>query len=378
MTEAQNYSFNQLYLNFRNERLNKNAFLQNLNGYIEELKKEVDKASGASKFGLSTYYLEKAFEKILNHFNTLENKYLFNRFQAIELENRLVPTNPFEELISMGENDFRLFKQRLDSLKLFVKSTGSYGLNDEMFNRDIDMFARYNILIEYRAKEKNKKEKLLLINKDSLIDNYIKPYNLNEYVILNGSKIENSLISKIKISYTVLNDNELIGFKDKNRIYNELAFINKCVDATNLFINYESTKVEKDSNIKSFIDKRILNVSEQHFDNEAYSDSVRAAFVELNDIIKKEYLQVSSLESDGDKLMKKVFSVDNPVFKLADTSTEMGKNIQQGYMEMFAGSIKAIRNPKSHMNFKISKLDAIEKLVIASHLLKVFDNRIKS
>lgn len=76
---------------------------------------------------------------------------------------------------------------------------------------------------------------------------------------------------------------------------------------------------------------------------------------------------------DGAKLMQKVFSVNNPVFKFADLSTESGRNIQQGYMQIFTGSMIGIRNPKAHSNLYPSETLAIHLLQISSFLMLKID-----
>ena len=74
--------------------------------------------------------------------------------------------------------------------------------------------------------------------------------------------------------------------------------------------------------------------------------------------------------------MQAAFSVQNPIIKLGDISTETGTNVQQGYMEMFAGAMIGIRNPKAHNNQTISKADAIRKLHFASMLMYKLDNEL--
>lgn len=59
--------------------------------------------------------------------------------------------------------------------------------------------------------------------------------------------------------------------------------------------------------------------------------------------------------------MSAALSVQNPVIKSGDISTETGSNIQQGNMEMFAGAMLGIRNPKAHNNQTISRPDAVRK-----------------
>jgi uncharacterized protein (TIGR02391 family) len=117
----------------------------------------------------------------------------------------------------------------------------------------------------------------------------------------------------------------------------------------------------------------IRKVSKSRYETEHYGDAVEAAFKEINDIIKKAYKEISGKEEDGDKLMRNVFSANNPVFFLADTSTETGKSIQQGYMDIFAGAMKGIRNPKAHANLDVHPDEAWEIIVLASHLMRIWD-----
>src|SRR5438128_1562114 len=72
---------------------------------------------------------------------------------------------------------------------------------------------------------------------------------------------------------------------------------------------------------------------------------------------------------DGSKLMQHVFSINKPLIKLGNLSTQDGKNIQQGYMQIFAGAMTGIRNPKAHSNLIIELLWAIHLLSLASLLI---------
>ena len=68
--------------------------------------------------------------------------------------------------------------------------------------------------------------------------------------------------------------------------------------------------------------------------------------------------------------------VQNPIIKLGDISTETGTNIQQGYMEMFAGAMIGIRNPQAHNNLLITKDNAIRELHFASMLMYKIDDEL--
>ena len=103
---------------------------------------------------------------------------------------------------------------------------------------------------------------------------------------------------------------------------------------------------------------------------------MEAAFKEINTRVKKIYKDRTSVEKDGAKLMQAAFSVQNPIIKLGDISTETGTNIQQGYMEMFAGAMIGIRNPQAHNNLLITKDNAIRKLHFASMLMYKLDDEL--
>ena len=130
------------------------------------------------------------------------------------------------------------------------------------------------------------------------------------------------------------------------------------------------------SSIWDNIHPQIISVAKGRFDNGHYADAVEAAFKEINMRVKKTYRDRTSIEKDGAKLMQAAFSVQNPIIKLGDTSTETGTNIQQGYMEMFTGAMIGIRNPQAHNNLLITKENAVRKLHYASMLMYKLDDEL--
>ena len=60
------------------------------------------------------------------------------------------------------------------------------------------------------------------------------------------------------------------------------------------------------------------------------------------------------------------FSDTNPAIGLGDLQTDTGRNMQEGYRFIFAGSMQAIRNPKAHDIVVIDKRRAIHHLFLAS------------
>jgi uncharacterized protein (TIGR02391 family) len=138
---------------------------------------------------------------------------------------------------------------------------------------------------------------------------------------------------------------------------------------------YGKSKAKPSSFDWGIIHPEIYRVANSRFNSGHFADAVESAFKEINDIIKKEYKIKEGKEEDGTSLMRKSFAHQSPVFKLTDLSSESLKNIQQGYMDIFAGVMMGIRNPKAHANLEIDQLDSWEKIVLASHLMKMWDGR---
>jgi uncharacterized protein (TIGR02391 family) len=121
---------------------------------------------------------------------------------------------------------------------------------------------------------------------------------------------------------------------------------------------------------------KIVEVSKSRFETNHFADSVEAALKEVNNIVKVIVKQKINQEYDGADLMNKAFSLKNPIIVLDDLSTENGKNIQKGYMQIFAGSMTGIRNPKAHNNIIIDSQRAIHFLFLASLLMFKIDEEI--
>jgi uncharacterized protein (TIGR02391 family) len=126
----------------------------------------------------------------------------------------------------------------------------------------------------------------------------------------------------------------------------------------------------------SDIHTKITSVARSRYESAHYADAVESAFKEINACVKNIVLRKTGNEMDGAPLMHTAFSLNNPIIVLDDLSTESGRNIQQGYMEIFAGAMIGIRNPKAHGNLDIMPDRAKHFIYLASLLMKKIDERI--
>ena len=121
------------------------------------------------------------------------------------------------------------------------------------------------------------------------------------------------------------------------------------------------------------IHRDIIRVAKNKFEDGYYADAVESAFKEINKRVKEIVKNKTGEELDGASLMNKALSERNPIVVLDDLSSETGRNIQKGYMQIFAGAMIGIRNPKAHENITISRERAIHFIFLASLLMYKLD-----
>lgn len=125
-----------------------------------------------------------------------------------------------------------------------------------------------------------------------------------------------------------------------------------------------------------FLHPSVTGVAKGRFESGHYADSVEAALKALNLAVKGVFKNKTQRELDGVALMRQAFRPNDPVILLDDLSTETGRSIQQGYMDLYAGAIAGIRNPKAHDNLVIDEDRAIHHLFVTSLLFKKLEERL--
>ena len=115
----------------------------------------------------------------------------------------------------------------------------------------------------------------------------------------------------------------------------------------------------------------LRSASRQLFADGHYSEAVESAFKRLNNEVKA---KSGLAELDGDRLMRQAFSANDPKLRLNDFSTPSEKDEQRGYMDIFAGAMTGIRNPRAHEHQIVDQPDvALELLVMANHLMRILN-----
>lgn len=224
-------------------------------------------------------------------------------------------------------------------------------------------------------------EELIKIIQGLLNDDKVVRYDHPQYKIFHKS------ITLFIYEYGFQNTKEWQNI-ESNLLIKSTQYLTRS-EANDILVNLEGLKrkileskyIEKrDEMFFSTMHPSIVNICKKKFLDGHYADSVESAFKEIETRLKKLYKKYKNKELVGKDLMFAVFNAENKsnqrllVFETLDN--ESGRNVQEGYMHMFAGAMQAIRNPKAHENMCITKEQAMDRLIFASMLMKKIDDAI--
>ena len=199
------------------------------------------------------------------------------------------------------------------------------------------------------------------------------------------SNIQNIKNGLIKISHDIERESPYFSqelFEMKDRMFVGYGTINPVVfgQVIEILKSLQQADNTKGMGVWDLIHPKIAAVSQNLFEDGHYANAAEDAFVEINDRVKKLFMKLNPTATkapDGQAVMNTVFSDNAPLLEFCDRSTETGSNIQKGYMQMLAGAMSALRNPKAHANITITKDDAMRRLMFASMLMYKIDEAVK-
>jgi uncharacterized protein (TIGR02391 family) len=119
----------------------------------------------------------------------------------------------------------------------------------------------------------------------------------------------------------------------------------------------------------SLIHPAIEIVARSRFEAGHYADAVEWALK----VVAEEVRTRTGLTLDGASLMNTAFSLKKPLLVFDDSIPETKASMQQGYMQIFAGTMTGIRNPKAHGMVQLDEVRCIHFLFLASLLRHKLD-----
>ena len=226
------------------------------------------------------------------------------------------------------------------------------------------------------------------LTKQQINNLVVEPYNLGEPIAVTGRPVVLDDIRHLQINKTSQSSHEL---KPKLREFQkgqsalvgnslELLVATSGANVTNRFIPGWGTVQENLPSTESVInlfDALIDNPSlqdtcRQLFNDAHYTRAVEEAFKCLNNAVKE---KSGIAGKDGSSLMTEALSANNPVLYLNSLNSQSDLDEQQGYMQIYAGAMTGVRNPRAHDHeIADSPEVAMELLILANHLMRKLDS----
>lgn len=145
-------------------------------------------------------------------------------------------------------------------------------------------------------------------------------------------------------------------------------------------INTESQKTEESilSNIWPMIHPKVSNVTKKLMLDGHYESAITASTKLLENCIKEICKEKTGKDMSGTPLMQNIFNSKNPVLQFEDINSQSGKDLQEGYRNIFAGVQLGIRNPYSHdADRKPTPYEALHIIIMVSHLMYMADRAVE-
>ena len=128
--------------------------------------------------------------------------------------------------------------------------------------------------------------------------------------------------------------------------------------------------VPETSHFDDFITEPSLHKkTERLFKDGHHARAVEEAYKLLDNIVKKRTGLKDA--STGSSLMQKAFSANSPILRLNAGTSASEKDEQLGYMNIFAGCMTGVRNPRAHeSDWEDTEHRALQLLIFANHLIE--------
>lgn len=156
----------------------------------------------------------------------------------------------------------------------------------------------------------------------------------------------------------------VLGYKMNSFLFGQLFFI------------VHQLKKHPQNCFWSNVHPRIISVAQAEYVDGYCDSAAEKALREVETYLRELFSQYYSGQGEPKEIatIKDKLLNDDTVYEF-DRQTPSGKNYFEGIKALFDNAFKAYRNPASHRNITISQREAAERIMLASQLMYVLDEK---
>ena len=155
----------------------------------------------------------------------------------------------------------------------------------------------------------------------------------------------------------------------------DVLIITQKIQQDLIFLGFSCDAAYNGKSSSNFFDELVTNKTLRKKTGKLFKDGHHARAVEeaykLLDNIVKNKAGMSRSSTTGSALMQKAFTPNKPILKLNAGGTPSEMDEQNGYMQIFAGCMTGIRNPRAHeSDWEDTEERALQLIIFANHLIE--------
>jgi uncharacterized protein (TIGR02391 family) len=125
--------------------------------------------------------------------------------------------------------------------------------------------------------------------------------------------------------------------------------------------------VERETGFDQLLHPLVQLAAIRHYQAGDFRNAVLDAITAVFDKIRER----TGIDQDGDRLINHTMSIQAPILVLSELETESGRSDQSGFMDIYKGFYRGVRNPKAHsLAHDLDAIKAGQHLVLASILMR--------
>lgn len=154
-----------------------------------------------------------------------------------------------------------------------------------------------------------------------------------------------------------------------------LLIISRKIQDDFIALGFSCDKGNDEKSSSDYFDELITNKAlrkktEKLFKDGHHARAVEEAYKLLDNIVKSK-AGMSQSYLTGASLMQKTFTPNKPILKLNACGTQSEFDEQNGYMQIFAGCMTGVRNPRAHeSDWEDTQQRALQLIIFANHLIE--------